>query len=146
MSWLIKGTNNDVQHSSALRSASQSSQDDASAVPHLPTLSLKVKTSPQRSQCQNSIQSSAAFWPSSASPGHWAQTRGWGHQPMGGWEPGLGLVSGLLMPSSSAPLVFLLFLAQRQYTQDRKQHEQCRNGKDRILQDIIQYNAVLYKI
>lgn len=133
MSWLVKGSNNNVQHSSALRSASQTSQTDASTAPHLPMLSLKTKSSSQGSQCQNPVQSCAAFLSIFCQP--WQ----WGHWPMSGWGSGSPIASG-----SSAPLVFP-FLAQGQWAQAGKQHEQGGNGKDKTLQDIRQYNAVLYE-
>lgn len=138
MSWLVTGSNNNVQHSSALRSASQTSQTDASTAPHLPVLSLKAKSSPQRSQCQTPVQSSAAFL------AIFLPAPGVRHSPGDGdIGPRVGGGQDLLASGSSAPLVFP-FLAQGQWAQDGKQHEQGGNGKNKTLQDIRQYNAVLY--
>lgn len=57
---------------------------------------------------------------------------------------GSGPVRGVLASSSYTPVVSLLFLGQRQWGQDWKQYEQGYNGKDKILQDRIQHNALLH--
>lgn len=130
-------------------SASQTSQNDASTLPHLPVMSLKASS--PRSQHQSLVLYCLFGRPShQAYPWEGGQAKarlGCQHVDFCMWV-GVRIRHGEGSPDMWQLhfTVTLLFLEQSQWTPDRKQYQQGYNGKDITRYSAIQCSIVLHKI